>query len=71
MDTLIKRREKLSMKFATKTSKHPIHNQWFVTNQEVSRTRSEKPVFKPVHGRTERLLKSAIPYLTSLLNKKT
>ena len=38
MDTLIKRREKLSMKFATKTSNHPTHNQWFVTNQEVSRT---------------------------------
>ena len=42
MDTLIKRREKLSMKFETKTGNHRIHNQWFVTNQEVSRTRSEK-----------------------------
>ena len=38
MDTLIKRREEQSMKFATKTSNHPTHNQWFVTNQELSRT---------------------------------
>ena len=42
METLIKRREKLSLKFATKTSNHPIHNQWFVPNQEESFTRSKK-----------------------------
>ena len=70
METLSKRREKLSIKFANNSSKHPIHSQWFVPYQEESVTRSEKPAFKPVQGRTERLLKSAIPYLTSLLNKK-
>ena len=70
METLSRRRENLSTKFALKSSNHPLHSHWFVINQEVSKTRSEKPAYKPVQGRTERLLKSAIPYLTSLLNKK-
>ena len=70
METLSKRREKLSLKFATKSFKHSIHTQWFVPYHSETRTRIQKPLLNPVQGRTERLLKSAIPYLTTLLNKK-
>ena len=70
MESLSKRREALSLKFATKASKHPIHKQWFELYHGENRTRIEKPTYKPVLGRTERLLKSAIPFLTNLLNKK-
>jgi hypothetical protein len=70
METLSKRREKLSLKFATKSYEHEIHTKWFVPNQGEAITRSEKPFLNHVQGRTERLLKSAIPYLTTLLNKK-
>ena len=68
MKTLAERRKELSLKFAKKASVHPIHQTWFVQNQE-STTRLKKPTFKPVCGRTERFLKSAIPYLTNLLNE--
>ena len=70
METLIKRREKLSAKFATKSFKHKIHTKWFVPHTGETITRSEKPILNQVKGRTERLLKSAIPYLTNILNKK-
>ena len=69
MKTLSERRKLLSKKFAIKASKHPVHSSWFVKNQETSKTRVEKPIFKPVCARTERFMKSAIPYLTNLLNE--
>ena len=71
MESLGKRRETLSRKFAVKSSKHPIHSQWFKPYHAETSTRSVKPDFKPVQGRTERLLKSAIPFLTNLLNKNS
>ena len=69
MKTLSERRKLLSIKFAVKASKHPVHKTWFVQNQEESKTRVDKPKYKPVCARTERFLKSAIPYLTDLLNE--
>ena len=69
MESLSKRRQTLSRKFAIKSSKHSIHSKWFNLYQGETRTRTEKPVYKPVLGRTERLLKSAIPFLTNLLNE--
>ena len=69
MKTLSERRKLLSKKFAVKASKHPVHNTGFVQNKELSKTRVEKSSYKPVCARTDRFLKSAIPYLTNLLNK--
>ena len=66
---LSERRKELALKFATKASKHPIHSKWFIPNPTEQYTRLQKPTFKPVCGRTERFLHSAIPYLTSLLNE--
>ena len=68
MKKLSNRRETLTIKLARKTSKHPIHKHWFVENLSETRTRSKPSKYKPIHWRTQRLLNSAIPYLTNLLN---
>ena len=70
MESLSKRRQTLSRKFAIKSSKHSIHRKWFNLYQGETRTRTKKPVYKPVLGRTERLLKSVIPFFTNLLYEK-
>ena len=70
MEKLTSRREKLALNLAKKSCVHPIHNHWFVPNTEETITRSILINFKPVLGRTQRLLHSAIPYLTQLLNKR-
>ena len=68
METLSERRLMLSKNFAQKASSHHEHSLWFVQNVDNTNTRSEKPPYKPAQGRTQQFLKSAIPYLTELLN---
>ena len=67
--TLAVRRKELSIKFAKKASKHPINQTWFIKNPTETTTRTKKPTFKPACTRTYRFRKSAIPYLTNLLNE--
>ena len=64
------RREQLSLTFAKKTAKHPLHSSWFKKQPENEHinTRSAKPKFAPVQARTQRLKRSPIAYLTQLLN---
>ena len=73
IERLDQRRAKLSLTFAKKAVKHPLHSNWFKKQQENApmNTRSVKPTFIPVQARTQRLLKSPIPYLTHLLNTDT
>ena len=71
METLSQRRLQLARKFALKTSKHPIHKNWFEPNLPQKVTRQTQLKFKPPQARTERFLKSAIPFLTNLLNEVT
>ena len=63
------RREQLSLTFAKKTAKHPLHSSWFKKQPENEHinTRSAKPKFAPVQARTQRLKRSPISYLTQLL----
>ena len=70
IERLDQRRAKLSLTFAKKAVEHPLHSNWFKKQQENApmNTRSVKPTFIPVQARTQRLLKSPIPYLTHLLN---
>ena len=70
LERLDERRAKLSLSFARKAAKHPQHSSWFKMQQENAHmnTRSIKPSFIPAKARTQRLLKSPIPYLTHLLN---
>ena len=70
LERLDKRRIALSINFAKKATKHPEHSKWF-SKQDVNtnvKTRALKPQYKPVQARTNRLLKSPVPYLTQLLN---
>ena len=69
METLSLRRLQLSRQFALKTSKHPIYKNWFEPNVPQKATRQTQPKFKPPQARTERFLRSAIPFLTNLLNE--
>ena len=70
LERLDDRRVKLSLSFAKKSAKHPQHSSWFKRQQENvhMNTRTIKPTFIPTQARTQRLLKSPIPYLTQLLN---
>ena len=70
LERLDKRREKLSLSFAKKAAKHPQHSSWFMKLEQNTQfqTRSFKPPYKTVQGRTQRLLKSPVPYFTTLLN---
>ena len=68
METLEERRELLSVTFATKSAMHLEHRSWFVQNVNKLNTRSKKPPYLPAQGRTQRFMKSPIPYLTELLN---
>ena len=70
LERLDMRRVKLSLSFAKKTAKHPLHSSWFKKQHENAHmnTRTIKPTFIPTQARTQRLFKSPIPYLTKLLN---
>ena len=63
------RRESLCLKFAEKALKSEKHKSWFVLDSNPNNTRRIVKKVKSVQCRTQRFLKSALPYLTSLLNK--
>ena len=68
MEKLCDRRDNLSLTFAAKACAHPIHKTWFVPNNTQTVTRQTQSKFKPTQARTNRFLKSAIPFLTDCLN---
>ena len=67
--TLEERRRILCEKFSNKAAKHPNHKNWFKPNPRTTLTRQEVVKYCPVVARTRRFEKSAISYLTNLLNK--
>ena len=68
LKTLEDRRKELCYKFALKASEHKKHTHWF-QKQDIKRlTRSNKLTYTQPFCRTEKYKKSAIPYLTDLLN---
>ena len=68
LESLEARREKLSLKFARKSVKHPKHTKWFVPNFRTANTRKEQTKFCPVYAKHKRFIESPISYLTTLLN---
>ena len=60
------RRISMCQKFAKHASRHKKHKYWFKTKPN-RRTRPNLKYYLPI-VRTERLRKSAIPYMTNLLN---
>ena len=65
------RREALCLKFAQKSLKNSKYMSWFVPDLKETNTRRIKYTVKEVQTRTKRFEKSALPYLTHLLNKKS
>ena len=61
------RREKLSLSFARKSLK--THPHWYVEDTKSVNTRRKTTDLKNVTTRTIRFRKSAIQYLTSLINQ--
>ena len=68
LDRLDTRREQLSSKFARKAFKSKKYTSWFVQDTNLSNTRREVKTVKEAKCRTKRLQKSALPYLTGILN---
>jgi hypothetical protein len=68
LESLSRRREKLSIKFAKKSFKSEKFSSWFVPDENPLNTRRKIKIVKPALARTTRLRKSALPYLTSILN---
>ena len=68
MSKLADRREKLSLSFGIKAARHPEHKEWFVPQVQTHNTRTSKQPYLPAQAKTQRLMKSAIPYMTKLLN---
>ena len=63
------RREALCLKFAKKSLKSEKYSSWFVPDTNQTNTRRKVKPGKEVQCRTTRFRKSALPYLTALLNK--
>ena len=68
LETLESRRAKLCFNFAKKAEKSIKFKPWFKEKPKVSTRQPSEKYWGPV-TRTTRLQQSAIPYLTSLLNK--
>ena len=69
LETLESRRRKLSLKFAIKASKHSKFKAWFKPSEYNINTRQEKSKFCDVKSNHVRFEKSALSYLTKLLNE--
>ena len=69
LERLDSRRDSLSLKFAKKAVKSEKFSSWFVKDKNVQNTRRKIQTVKKAQFRTARLQKSALPYLTTILNK--
>ena len=69
-ETLDKRRETLCYKFAEKSYKSEHFSSWFVPDKKEINTRRKMKVVKDALTRTARFEKSALPYMTKLLNSE-
>ena len=70
LQRLSERRERLCLKFAEKALKSEKHSSWFAPDHNNLNTRRKVQRTKNVQARTQRFKKSAIPYLTQILNNQ-
>ena len=70
LEKLCDRREALCLTFARKAKINPKYDIWFVEDQKVKGTRRVTKNLKQAQARTTRFQKSAIPYMTHILNEK-
>ena len=69
MEKLKDRRENICLKFAQKSLKSKKFSSWFVPDTKSVNTRRKLTKVKGVKTRTARFEKSALPFLSSILNK--
>ena len=69
MKKLSERREKLCLNFAKKSFKSHKFRSWFSLDRKQVNTRRKIKTVKETKTRTMRFQKSALPYMTNLLNK--
>ena len=69
LQTLAERRETLTGKFALETFKNERHNGFFEEKLNVRPNSRHNPIIQEQTCRTERHRKSAIPYMSRMLNK--
>ena len=70
LETLEKRREKLCLNFARKASKHPKCKNMFPFNEKIHKMKTRRPSkFKVLNANTERMKKSQLIFMQTLLNK--
>ena len=69
LPTLAERRESLTGKFALETFKNERHNGFFEEKLNVRPNSRQNPIIQEQTCRTERHRKSAIPYMSRMLNK--
>ena len=69
LDTLDARRKKLCLKFAKKSVKSERFKHWFKLKPSMNTRNKEK--YQNPKDNTKRFERSAIPYLTDLLNEDT
>ena len=72
IETLESRREKITLKFAEKTSKNPRFESWF-RRKDYSNVNPElrrEQTFEESFARTERLRKSPVFYMRRVLNAR-
>ena len=67
--TLEERREEITIKFAKKSAKNPKHNDMFPKVDKTGPDLRTSKKYKEYECKTKRLYKSAVPYMTRLLNK--
>ena len=70
LEKLCVRRDKLCLKFARKSLASKKYCTWFVPDEKIQNTRRKNKTVKPALTRTTRFQKSALPYLTSILNNE-
>ena len=70
LEKLSTRRDQLCFKFAQKCSKDPHHSNMFPLNNNFRENMRNPKKFLEYQCRTSRFFKSAIPFLSRLLNKK-
>ena len=70
LEMLSSRRKTLCLHFARNAKKNPKYDTWFVEDEKVINTRKIKKNLKDTQSRTTRFRKSAIPFMTHLLNEK-
>jgi hypothetical protein len=68
-ERLSQRRENLCLKFAMKSFKSEKFQSWFTVDSNPMNTRRKLKKVKEADTRTARFKKSALPYMTSLINK--